>query len=133
MYLLDTMVLSESGKRLPDPRVMAWLSTIARDRIFVSVISLGEMSAGLLSPNLDAAFAERLALWQAGVRASFEDQTLPITTAIASRWAELYVPLGRKDADLFIAATALEHDLTVVTRNIRHFAPTGVKLLNPYA
>jgi predicted nucleic acid-binding protein len=66
------------------------------------------------------------------MRALYEERTLPVTVEVALRRGSLYTRLGRRDMDLLIAATALEHDLTIVTRNIRHFKPTGAKLPNPY-
>lgn len=75
---------------------------------------------------------QRLSDWAIETRREFRDRTLAVTIDVAMRWGELYMRLKRRDTDLLIAATALEHDLTVVTRNIRHFEPTGVKLFNPY-
>jgi toxin FitB len=133
MFLLDTMVLSEQGKRAANPDVTAWLARVPASQLFVSVITLGEIAAGIEAQrNVDPAFSERLEQWARGMRDAYVERTLPVDTAVALRWGELYTRLKRRDTDLLIAATALEHDLTVVTRNSRHFEPTGVKLLNPY-
>ena len=71
--------------------------------------------------------------WLDEMKVTFAARTLDIDTAIAVRWGAMYMRLKRRDMDLLIAATALEHDLTLATRNVRHFEPTGVKLFNPYA
>ena len=133
MYLIDTMVLSEFGKRHPNPLIVDWFASVEGSRNYISVISLGEIAAGLANSALDANAAERLRSWEADLAREFAERTLPITTSIAVRWGRLRALLGRKDMDVLIAATALEHDLTVVTRNARHFEPAGVRLLNPYA
>jgi predicted nucleic acid-binding protein len=133
MYLLDTMVVSETGKRLPDPRIRSWIDATDQGLLHLSVISLGEIAAGIESKRLsDPVFSDRLDRWSRSLRHDFRKRTFSITTEIALRWGRLIVLLKRRDMDLLIAATALEHDLTVVTRNIRHFEPTGAKLLNPY-
>lgn len=127
------MVLSERGKRRPDEHVGRWFRTVGDDQLLTSVIVFGEIAAGIAKKRAtDPAFADRLAEWSEATRLEFLDRTLPVTTAVALRWGELSIVLKRRDLDLLIAATALEHDLTVVTRNVRHFEPTGVKLLNPY-
>ena len=133
MYLLDTMVISETAKRYPNPRIKAWLTANDPDSFHLSVITLGEIAAGIETKRLsDPLFSARLDRWASDVRADFSGRTFFITTEIALRWGRLLVLLKRRDMDLLIAATALEHDLTVVTRNTRHFEPTGAKLLNPY-
>ena len=133
MFLLDTMVISETGKRTPDPRIQSWIEATNQDLLYLSVISLGEIAAGIEAKRLsDPLFSRRLDQWSTDLRNDFRKRTFSITTEIALRWGRLIVLLKRRDMDLLIAATALEHDLTVVTRNIRHFEPTGAKLLNPY-
>jgi predicted nucleic acid-binding protein len=133
MLLLDTMVVSETAKLRPDPRVRAWLDVTDPALFHVSVITLGEIAAGIEKKRLsDPLFSARLDRWADNLREDFRDRTFFITTEIALRWGRLFVLLKRRDMDLLIAATALEHGLTVVTRNTRHFEPTGAKLLNPY-
>lgn len=132
MYLLDTMVISEMRRRDPDVHAANWLGQVDIEGLFVSAISFGEVAAGLEKKDLDPIFRARLARWLDEMRILFAARTLPIDTAIAVRWGEMYMRLKRRDMDLLIAATALEHDLTLVTRNVRHFEPTGVKLFNPY-
>ncbi len=133
LFLLDTMVLSERGKRQPHPGVLTWLDGPARNEAFVSVVTFGEIAAGIAKKRAtDPAFAAGLESWASRMQADLAERTLPVTVAVARRWGELATRLNRRDSDLLIAATALEHDLTVVTRNTRHFEPTGAKLLNPY-
>lgn len=127
------MVLSERGKRYPDKRAESWFRTVEEDDLLTSVIVFGEIAAGIAKKRTsDPAFAERLADWSQATRLEFRNRTLPVTTAVALRWGESSIILKRRDLDLLIAATALEHDLTVATRNVQHFEPTGVKLFNPY-
>ncbi|WP_152044820.1 type II toxin-antitoxin system VapC family toxin [Aureimonas psammosilenae] len=133
MFLLDTMVLSERGKRRPHEAVSAWLDGTAKGKAYVSVRTFGEIAAGIAKKRVsDPVFATRLQAWASDAQADLGDRTLPVTMAIALRWGELATRLNRRDPDLLIAATALEHDLTVATRNVRHFEPTGAKLFNPY-
>lgn len=132
MYLLDTMVVSEMRRPEPNRGVVQWIEDADWDGLFVSVLTFGEIAAGLEKGGIDPVFRDRLALWLDETCLAFSDRTLAVTTAIALRWGAMYMRLKRRDMDLLIAATALEHDLILVTRNVRHFEPTGVKLLNPY-
>jgi len=133
LFLLDTMVISETRRPKPDAGAMRWLARADRARTFISALSLGEIAAGIEKKRqASPTFSGRLDQWFAETRAHYEERTLPVTVEVALRWGSLYTRLGRRDMDLLIAATALEHDLTVVTRNTRHFEPTGAKLLNPY-
>lgn len=127
------MVLSEFGRKSADRRVTDWLAPLPDSSLFVSVVTLGEIASGIARQrSVDPTFSERLAVWSAAMRDDFEERTLAVTTAVALRWGELMTRLRRRDTDLLIAATALEHDLTVVTRNVRHFEPAGARVFNPY-
>lgn len=127
------MVVSENFKRGPAQAVVNWLMSVPAEHVAVSVITWGEIAAGIEKQrNSDDPAFRRLSDWLNQSQLEFENRTLPISTTIALRWGPLSTRLKRRDIDLLIAATALEHDLTVVTRNIRHFEPTGVKLFNPY-
>lgn len=132
MILLDTMVLSELRKRRPHPKVVAWLRAQPADQVFISVVSLGEIERGI-HLTADRTFAESLTLWLDELMRFYADRILPITPDIARRWGRLSAELGHEGADLLIAATAASHRLTVVTRNLRHFKPTGVMLVDPFA
>ena len=127
------MLISEPRKRIVDRGAMRWLEEVDRTQTYISAISLGEIAAGIEKKrNAAPDFSRRLDDWFADMRAFYASRTLSITVEVALRWGSLYTRLGRRDMDLLIAATALEHDLTVVTRNTRHFEPTGTKLVNPY-
>ncbi|MCO6049078.1 type II toxin-antitoxin system VapC family toxin [Mesorhizobium sp. RP14(2022)] len=133
MFLFDTVVVSESFKTQPNTQVLAWLRSVPSAHVFISVVTAGELQRGIQKLEaLEKRRPERFIKWAAETIGHYGDRVLPITVPIARRWGDLSFRLGNTNPDLLIAATALEHDLTVVTRNSRHFEPTGVKLLNPY-
>lgn len=133
MWLIDTMVISELRKRTPDPNVVHWLSSAPEKSLFLSVVTISEIQRGIaLQRGKDALFAERLQVWLDAMMRNYGDRVLPVTAEIARRWGELTALAGHDGADVVIAATALEHGLTVVTRNERHFNPFAVPVLNPY-
>ncbi len=134
MFLVDTDVLSVLPKRRHHPGVVAWINRQRSGDLFVSVISIGEIERGIAFQRVkDQNFASMLAGWLDDLLNVYGDRVLPFDLASARRWGRLSAALGRKDADLQIAAIALEHGLTVVTRNISHFEPTGVSVLDPFA
>ena len=137
MFLLDTNVVSElrkakSGKA--DPRVAAWAGSTPPGSLFLSVITVQELEMGtLLKQRSDPKQGAVLRTWLDDyVLPAFTERILPVDTAVAKRSAALHVPDPRPIRDAFIAATALVHGLTVVTRNESDFAPMGVPLLNPW-
>jgi hypothetical protein len=133
MFLLDTVVISELRKRRPARQVIDWLSGCREDALFLSVVTLGEIRRGILAKRAsDAAFADELARWLESLLRLYGDRILPMTPRIALRWGELSWRAGHGGADLVIAATALEHGLAVATRNVRHFEPLGVTVINPF-
>ena len=138
MFLLDTNVVSElrkvqSGKA--DWRVAAWLRNADPEQQFLSVVVLEELEIGvLLSERRDPQAGALLRKWlDSQVRQVFLRRTLPIDAAVALRSARLHVPDRRPVRDALIAATAFVHGMTVVTRNVADFAPTGAPTLNPWA
>jgi predicted nucleic acid-binding protein len=136
MFLLDTNVISEL--RRPDKadrNVVAWANAVPAANFFVSVISILEIELGArLIERRDAAQGVILRRWiNTQVLARFEGRILAIDTAVAQRCAQLHVPNPRAERDALIAATALVHGLTVVTRNVGDFEPTCVPLLNPWS
>ena len=134
MFLIDTMVLSELRRRQRDPGVVAWIRNQRQEDCFLSVVSIGEIERGIARRrSADPAFAEQLAAWLDQLLRLHDQRLLPVDLATARRWGQLSADLGHDGADLLIAATALEHGLTVVTRNLRHFLPTGVATLNPWS
>ena len=133
MILLDTVVLSELRKARPDPGVIAYLKSQQADATFISAMTLGEIEAGIEKQRgRNAGFAAALAHWLATTEQQFAHCVLPVTPAIAKLWGRLCVQTGNKGIDNLIAATALCHNLTLVTRNVRHFEPTGVRVVNPF-
>ena len=137
MYVLDTNVLSElrkvrSGKA--DPNVAAWTESVDATDLFVSAISIMELELGVLSiERKDAIQGAMLRSWlEQHVLPEFSTRTLPVDTAVALRCAGLHVPDKRGERDALIAATALVHGMTVVTRNADDFKPTGVTVVNPW-
>ena len=131
-FLLDTNVISEWVKPRPDPHVVAWLADTDEDRTFLSAISFAEIRLGIeLLP--EGLRRRQLALWLAeDLTARFEGRILPVDLPVARKCAALHVPDPLEDRDSLIAATALVHGMTVVTRNTVHFQRTGVALLNPW-
>ena len=133
MFLIDTMVLSELRRRARDPGVVAWISRQRHEDCFLSVVSIGEIERGIARKQAtDPAFAAQLAQWLDQLMRLYSDRLLPVDVGVARRWGQLSAAIGHDGADLLIAATALEHGLTVVTRNLSHFQPTGVSTLNPW-
>lgn len=133
MILLDTVVVSELRKREASPNVVHWLTGFRDSDLFLSVVSIGEIEQGIEKKRkTDPAFVESLTQWIEDLLRLYGDRILPITPAVSRRWGILSARLGNDSADLLIAATALTHGLRVATRNIRHFASTGVDVINPF-
>ena len=135
MYLVDTNVVSELIKaKNAHPRVRAWAQPLPVASLYLSVISVLELEIGiLLLERRDRKQGALLRVWMDGhVLPTFSDRILAADTAVAQRCAALHVPNPRSDRDALIAATALVHDMTVVTRNVSHFQPLGVRLVNPW-
>jgi predicted nucleic acid-binding protein len=133
MYLLDTVVLSETRKARPNPSVIQWLRSVPPESLYLSVVTLGEIEKGIerqrkTNPTFSAALEE----WLDVTMKVYADRLLSITPSIARRWGLLSAHIGHDGADLLIAATALDAGLTVVTRNTTHFVPTGVAVFNPF-
>ena len=133
MFLIDTMVLSELRRRQRDPGVVAWIRSQRQEDCFLSVVSIGEIERAITwRRTADPAFAAQLAAWLDQLLRLHGQRLLPVDLVTARRWGQLSADLGHDAADLLIAATALEHGLTVVTRNLRLFQPTGVATLDPW-
>jgi len=135
MYLLDTNVVSELRKgKKAQRRVRVWAQTLSADLLYLSVISVLELEIGtLLVERRDRKQGIILRSWIDGhVLPSFSGRILAIDTAVAQRCATLHVPNPRSDRDALIAATALVHGMTVVTRNVSDFQATGVAVVNPW-
>ena len=137
MYLLDTNVLSElrkAGDGRADARVVAWFAGVDAGRCFISALTLMELEIGILRmQRRDVAQGQRLRTWMdACVLPEFTERTLAVDAAVALRCARLHVPNPCAERDALIAATALVHGMTVITRNVADFAATGAQLLDPW-
>ncbi|MCP3391680.1 type II toxin-antitoxin system VapC family toxin [Bradyrhizobium sp. CCGB12] len=135
MFLLDTNVLSELRRRDKAHRnVVAWANASPAANFFLSAISILEIELGArLIERKDPAQGAVLRSWiDNQILTRFEGRILAIDTAVAQRCAQLHVPNPRAERDALIAATALVHGLTIITRNVADFEPTGVPLLNPW-
>jgi predicted nucleic acid-binding protein len=134
-YLLDTNVLSETRKPKPDLGVIAFLQSASPLSVFISVLSIGELRKGIVSKKIkdpDPNAASRLATWVEGLELSFADRILGIDAATARLWGDWSGQRPRPVVDTLLAATAVLHDLTLVTRNLRDIRGIPVKLLNPW-
>ncbi len=137
MYLIDTNVVSELRKKdRANPGVRDFFASIAGDEqaAYLSAVTVGELRRGveLIRHRGDAAQAEQLGRWLDALLRDYGARILPFDAEVAQVWGALRVPNPENELDKQIAATALVHDLTVVTRNPRHFAATGVRLLDPF-
>ena len=133
MYLVDTNVVSELRKA-KNAIVRAWADALPAESLYLSVVSILELEIGiLLLERRDRRQGAVLRAWMDGhVLPTFSDRILAVDTRVAQRCAALHVPDPRSDRDALIAATALVHDMTVVTRNVSHFQPIGVAVFNPW-
>ena len=137
MFILDTNVVSELRKvhlGKADVNVTVWAQSVDAADLFVSAITIMELELGVLSiERKDATQGAMLRSWlEQHVLPEFSGRTLPVDTAVAQRCARLHVPDKRGERDALIAATGLVHGMTVVTRNVADFTPTGVKVINPW-
>jgi predicted nucleic acid-binding protein len=136
-YLLDTNAISEWVKPRPDPGVVRWFDQVDEDRTYLSVITLGELRKGI-DRLVNGRRRQRLDHWLTiELPERFANRILPIDSTTADQWGRL---LARTETagttihgtDALIAATALAHQLQVVTRNVAHFQPTGIDILSPW-
>jgi len=133
MYILDTNVLS--AVRRPDRahKVRAWLMAKSEDDLFLSAITIGEIERGIRQQERrNPEFSSDLQNWLDRTLLIFSDRILAFSASDARVWGRLSADIGHDGADLMIAATALNHGATVVTGNVSDFAPTGVRVENPF-
>jgi hypothetical protein len=137
MYVLDTNVVSELRKvrfGKVSPRVARWADSVDAVALYVSAITILELEMGVLQmESRDTGQGAMLRAWMDNhVLPEFRDRILPVDAAVALRCARLHVPDRRAERDALIAATALVHGMTIVSRNRADFEPTGVPVLNPW-
>jgi len=132
-YLLDTNVVSELRKQAPDPSVVAWLEAVASSDLYLSVLVVGEIEQGIERLRTrDAERARALTGWLDGLRSIFAHRITPVSLDVALTWGRLNAVRPLPVVDGLLAATALTRGWTLVSRNERDLADTGVSLLNPF-
>jgi predicted nucleic acid-binding protein len=136
-FLLDTCVISESTRAKASAKVLAWLDAKPADSLYISVLTLGEIEQGIAHLGA-AAQTRKLEAWlRDTLIPMFDSRTFNVDLSIARRWGQLQgaaLRAGRPLAlvDSLLAATAIEHDLSIVTRNTKDFAELGVTIINPW-
>jgi len=133
-YLLDTNVVSELARTRPEPSVVDWISSVADEALFLSVLTIGELRKGIESLPRGSR-RERLRTWlETELTGWFGDRLLAVDAAVADRWGRLVAEATSTPAaiDSLLAATALHHDLRLVTRNVKDFAFPGLEVVNPW-
>lgn len=133
-FLIDTNVLSELHKdNNANAGVQQWFSQANGNQLYISVLTLGEIRQGIEQiKRRDLIAAESLGNWLQKIEMDSSQRILPVTQQIADCWGRINVPDKLPVIDGFLAATALVHDLILVTRNVRDVERSGVKLLNPF-
>jgi predicted nucleic acid-binding protein len=132
-YLLDTNVVSEIRKKKPDRNVARWFESVGRNDLFLSVLVLGEVRQGIERlRRRDPARAASYERWIEELATAYGDRILAIDAAVAQAWGPLNVPDPLPVVDVLMAATAIVHSLTLVTRNVADVARTRVQMLNPF-
>jgi predicted nucleic acid-binding protein len=132
MYLIDTNIISEAQSGAPP--AVRWLKRADPETCFLSVLTLGEIAKGAaMKQRKDPAAGQSLARWLDQLRLGYAKRILPINQAVAMEWGHLVAIRPRPTVDALIAATAIAHRLTLVTRNDADFADIGVLVINPFA
>lgn len=127
------MVLSETRKRRASERVLSFLAGVDPSSLFISVLAVGELRKGVeMKRRTDPEAAARIADWLDGIELTFADRIFPVDTGAARRWGELSADRSRPVIDTLMAATAIVHDCTLVTRNTADVEGLGVPLLDPW-
>ena len=133
MYIIDTNVISATRRPDRAPQVDAWLRCRDETRLYLSVITIGEIERGIRGQEFtNPDFAAELRVWLDRTMLVFADRLLDFAAEDARIWGRLSREIGHGGADLMIAATALRHGAVVVTGNVNDFRPTGVRMENPF-
>jgi predicted nucleic acid-binding protein len=131
MYLVDTNIVSEA--RRGTPQAVSWLHSVDPLSVHLSALTLGEIMRGIaLKQKSDPKVAGHLAEWLRKLRHDHADRILTVTDEIAVEWGRIAAIRPRGDIDGLIAATAIVHDLILVTRNVKDFEDTGAAVINPW-
>jgi predicted nucleic acid-binding protein len=132
-YLLDTNVLSETRRKKADSGVLTFLESVEPSSLYLSVLTIGEFRKGVIAKKReDPDAAARLSNWIDGLELSFADRIVGVDVAIAKLWGEWSGERPRSVVDTLLASTAVVHEFTLVTRNVRDIADLPVKTLNPW-
>jgi predicted nucleic acid-binding protein len=132
-FLLDTNAISETQKPRPDPTAISVLDSLAGARLYLSVLTLGELRrGGIIKRRRHPDAIDRYSSWIDTLEHTYADRILPIDTTTAKLWGELSADRTRAAVDTLLAATAIVHNLTLVTRNTRDVRDLPVRLLNPW-
>lgn len=132
-FLLDTNVVSELRKKNCDPNVRRWMNERAECEFFISVVTFYEIRRGICAQEkTNPVFAHDLSIWLQSLQRGFYGKILSVTEEIADEWGRISFAVHNTSTDNLIAATAKVYDLTIVTRNIKHFQQTGVACVNPW-
>ena len=132
-YLLDTNVVSELRRARPAPAVLRWFDQARDAELCLSALTIGDIRLGIVRlQRRDPEQAAALAAWLDGLESGYADRILPVTAAVARRWAELHAERPLPVVDALIAATAAEHGATLVTRNVGDLAGVDVPMIDPF-
>ena len=134
-YLIDTNILSELRRKSANPGVVEWLSQRPPATLYISVLTLGEIRKGLEGVSDESRRQSLLDWLETDLPAFFTGRILPLDAAVADRWGRLVAAAGRPlpAIDSLLAATALEHDLVLITRNVKDFTGLPVEIFNPWS
>ena len=133
MYLLDTVTISQTLSRRAEAKMLAWIGRQRPSDLYLSVVTIAEIRRGAIQVGKkDPAFANRIDAWLDTTVGAFSDRIVPIGVSVARVWGALQASAGHGGEDVMIAATALDRNLTVVTRNTSDFVRLGVKVENPF-
>lgn len=135
-FLLDTNVISEPEQKRPDPDVLKWLRSHSSSSMYLSAVTIGEIRRGI-ERLLSGSKRAHLQNWMDEVRTRFSGRILPISDETFSVWGKMYAEFEKRGIvrppfDSLLEATALEHDLILVTRNVKNFQDSSVTILNPW-
>jgi predicted nucleic acid-binding protein len=132
-FLIDTNVISEPRRTQPDPNVIAWFQQTDSTQVYISVLTIGELARGATkAARRDAAAGVRLHRWLGEIDAEYSDRMIAVDRDTATLWGKLTSARTMPMVDALLAATALVHGMTLVTRNVRDVLDTGVTILNPW-